>query len=135
MPIPKLKGKMTRQQVMEKYAELGWNKKIEFPWVEMHRGQPVLLKYLFEADTMQCSNRACRHQLTFVTLMPHGVYWTCATCRRTMGPMAWEDGMLLNPPNGEPISVSEAWETIAITNQTLPIGLKPVSTGEVVQII
>ena len=35
MPIPKLTGDMTKEQIIAKYAEMGWKKKLTYEWVEV----------------------------------------------------------------------------------------------------
>ena len=133
MSLPKLKGKITKEKIIEEYKKLGWKQVLEFPWVEISgRGGQIVKKiYRFDSLTMQCSSKRCsRHGLTFVKFVPHGVVWTCAICRRTMGPMAWEDGELLNGPVGQQITLTEAWDTIHATGQTPPIGLQPLAGSE-----
>ena len=60
-------------------------------------------------------------QLTFVQFMPTGAYWTCALCRRTYGPLAYEEGRLLSTKE---ITLNEAWDVIGETGQQKLIGMK-----------
>lgn len=129
MPIPRLEGDLTRQQVIEEYAKWGWKKELVLKWVVMNgrTGKPELQVYKFEANALPCSNRDCAtHQLTFVQLMPTGVMWTCAICRKTMGPLAFDDGRLIDRRD---ITLQEAWEIIKETGQRPPVGLKRIDGG------
>jgi len=132
-PKDRLKGKKTRAEVIKIYSEYGWKKTLEFPWIEVDgRTREIFKKiYRFTADTLQCSSRRCSaHQLTFVTLYPTGVCWTCAICRRSMGELTWGDGALLNGPRGESVTPEKAWEIVNATNQYPPIGLEPLGAGD-----
>lgn len=138
MPALDLKGKLKREDVIAAYEKDGWRKIIEFPWIELNgrTGQIFMKQYRFDSNALQCSRRSCsRYGLTFVRLAPHGVIWICAMCRRTMGPMAWEDGELLNGPLGEQITLVQAWDMLAKTGQTVPVGLPPLSGSEGLQIV
>lgn len=127
---------MTRTQIINRYADFGWQKLLEIDWIFVGRDKvPRLIKYRFNADTLSCSRRSCRHQLTFVKFKPHGVVWTCATCRKTMGAVSFEEAVSLNGQMGEEISLIDAWEVIRRTGQKEPAALEAPSGTESLIII
>lgn len=137
MPVPKLSGELTREQIIEKYAELpyNWHKKITFDWVEVNQRNGSIIKntYEFNADSIPCGNGECAvHQLSFVTLTKSGVVWTCATCRKTEGPLPFEKGRLVKR---QTIDLVDAWKIINETGQKVPLGLPPLSGRETFRIV
>lgn len=125
MPIPELTGDLTEAEIIEKYEEFGWHKQIEFDWVEADPrrvGGYILKKYIYTADSMPClQGDDAQFRLTFVQFMATGAYWTCAMCRKTYGPLTYEDGRLVST---EEITLDEAWDVIVRTNQQRPIGMQ-----------
>ena len=132
MPIPTLRGDMKREEVEEEYKKFGWAKKTRFEWIEVDQRNGTYLKKIYDinADAMPCSNSDdATYQLTFIQIVPTGVVWTCAMCRRTEGPLAFEaSGFRL--VEQKQVSLTEAWDTIKRTNQRPPIGLQPLSGRE-----
>jgi len=123
MPIPELRGKITREDTIAKYAEYNWYKTIEYDWVEKdgRTNRFVKKRYRYRADTMPCSSEDdAQFALTFVSFMSSGAYWTCAMCRRTTGPLAFKDGQLVSE---EEITLDEAWDIVMRTGQIRPLGM------------
>jgi hypothetical protein len=129
MPIPKLSGDLSRQQIVDAYAVYGWQKRIKFDWIEVDQRNGGYLKKAFEAnsDAMPCSiGEDASDQLSFVQFVPTGIVWTCANCKRTEGPLSFEaSGIRLLDQKS--ITLNEAWETINRTNQKKPIGMPALS--------
>jgi hypothetical protein len=127
MPIPDITDdSITREGLIEKYAEEGWYKDIEFDWIEVdgRTRKPILKRYHFNANTIQCDNGECnQHLMTFVKLMPTGVFWHCGACRKTDGFISFEVGRELTKFRRE-LTIPEAWEIIKNSGQQPPVGLE-----------
>jgi hypothetical protein len=132
MPIPTLKGDVTREEAVKEYAKFGWTKRTRFDWIEVDQRNGTYLKKTYDvnADAMPCSSADdASYQLTFVQVVPTGIVWTCGMCRKTEGPLAFEaSGFRLIEQ--KQVSLTEAWDTIKMTNQKPPIGLQPLSGRE-----
>lgn len=129
---------MTRGDVIIEMSKLGWKKNLVFPWVSVNgrTGEVHKVIYQFNADSLICSNRRCQqYRLSFVQFKPHGVVWSCAICRRAEGPVVWESGTRMNGPLGETITPGEAWDILRQTGQAIPVGLKPLTGTEDLEII
>jgi hypothetical protein len=127
MPIPKVENdSINREQLIKKYEDEGGHKTIEFDWVAVdgRTRQPTLRRYVFNADTIQCDNGECNQfQMTFVRLMPTGVYWHCGSCRKTDGFISFEAGRELTQFRRQ-LTPPEAWEIIRESGQQPPVGLE-----------
>ena len=133
MPLPPLPERATTAQVREIMKGAGWHKKLEFDWVVMARGRPLLRRYLFNADALPCARQDDNQfQLTFVRLAAGGVIKTCAVCGITEGPITTDLGRLLSERQ---ISINEAWEVVERTGQKPPVGLEKPSQQRRVRII
>ena len=139
MPIPKIKdSRITLTKLEEEYANLGWSKEIEFDWIEMdgRTKRPVLKRYRFNANRIQCDNSDCNeYQLFFIQLRPTGVYWTCGSCRKTDGFISMEEGRELGEFQ-RMLTTAEAWDILNKSGQHPPVGLdKPARATRNFQII
>jgi hypothetical protein len=138
MPLPNIEEeKITREELIERYLQTGWTKKLVFDWVEVdgRTKRPMLKRYEFNADTMPCGNRECiPYMATFVQLRPTGVIWTCASCRKTDGPIAIENGRELQQYTRQ-LTIEEAWNIIGDTGQYPPVGLEQPPKGRRYQIL
>jgi len=126
MPIPELRGDLKISDIIKKYEDYGWKKEVSVDWVELMRdGRIIKRPLVYKADSMPCGIQDDRsYQLTFVSLQPTGVYWSCALCRRTKGPLSLEEASSGNRPiEAQTISLEQAWEIIGKTGQRPPIGL------------
>ena len=138
MPLPKLpkSGKIQKDEIIKRYATTGWTKdELRIKWVDVDQnsGQVRLTEYNFIPAILPCTVRKCaQYQLTFLEFRESGVFWTCGVCRRTQGPIAFENG---NVVSRKAISEAEAWEIINQTGQIIPIGLEPISGTDGLQII
>ena len=132
MPIPDLKGELSRQEIIDAYAKWGWKKKITIDWIEIDKRQNSIIKKTFDinADAMPCAiGEDASYQLSFVQMVPSGIVWTCAGCRRTEGPLSFEAGGIRQIGN-ERVSLEEAWNTIKRTGQKKPLGMPSLSGRE-----
>ena len=124
MPIPDLKGDLTREEIISKYADFDLHKIITIEWIEVDKNRNIYKRTLrYNADTLPCKNVECfPWQLSFLAFQPTGVYWTCAVCRRTTGPLTTDapDAYLVDRKQ---ISVNEALEVIKKTGQKVPLGM------------
>lgn len=126
MPIPADKTEFIWEDLKKEYEELGWAKTIEFPWIVYDQRTNRILKftYRFESDSGPCSNKICRGSVyVFLQLRSTGVQWTCASCRKTTGPLAFEDGVSLHPP--QEIDYDTAMAIVKESGQRVPLGLTP----------
>jgi len=137
MPVPDLSDKeRTREEVIEAYKECGWEKRLTIEWIEIHGKQPRVRKLVYSADAMPCGQEDdAEFQLTFITLMPTGVFWTCAMCRQTQGPLSTKRGRALNGPIGEEVSIEDAYAIIRRTGQQKPVGMPTIDTRPKLRII
>ena len=136
MPIPKLSGDLSREQIIEKYAEFGWHKKLTYEWIEVDQRNGGYIKNTYEvnSDAMPCTvGDDASYQLSFIQFVPTGIVWTCANCRRTEGPLSTEaSGVRL--VDRKSITLNEAWEVIRRTNQKKPIGMPAPSGKDVMRV-
>ena len=133
MPIPKITEDKTIAEIEELYKEFGWFKTIEFNWivVDGRTKVPRLTRWIFNSNSVSCDTAECRALgVTFMQLRPTGVMWTCASCRKTDGPISF-DGIgreLLD--HRRDLSLNEAYKILARTGQQHPVGLpKPGKRG------
>jgi len=135
MPIPQvIEGTIKKAELMKRYEALGWRKILEFDWIRMINRRPHLIRYRYNADTLQGDLRECNpHQLSYVRLESTGVIWTCGSCQKTDGPIASELGQTVGMPI--PITEVEAWRQIGLTGQYPPIGLAHPPRGRKFQIV
>lgn len=131
MPIPRLSGELSREQIIEKYKEFGWSKKLQYDWIEVDQRNNAFIKKTYDvnADAMPCSsNDDASYQLSFIQFVSTGIVWTCANCRRTEGPLSIEAaGIRLI--GQKTVNLSEAWDIIKKTGQKKPIGM-PLLSGK-----
>lgn len=127
MPLPEIIGDKTIPEIEELYKEAGWFKTIEFDWIKVNgrTRRPMLTRWIFNSNSISCDNAECRALgVTFMQLRPTGVMWTCASCRKTDGPISFEGiGRELLEHRRENISLTEAYEILARTGQQHPVGL------------
>jgi hypothetical protein len=130
MPIPKLPrtGKITKGEIIDLYIGAGWtNETLDVEWIDVNQQTGAVQKTVFryEPATLPCSIRQCaQYQLTFLEVRPSGVFWSCGVCKRTGGPLAAENAIVVSRVV---ITNSEAWEIINRTSQIPPIGLDAIS--------
>lgn len=132
MPLPPDKD-YTEEDLQKEMQKRGWKKSLTIEWVTFDTRDKKIHKnvYLFNVSSAPCSQKVCKEfNLAFYTFKPTGVYWSCASCRRTMGPIAFEDGTLKNKLE---ISLEEAMKIIDRTGQIMPIGLRPRRGGRIVR--
>ncbi len=135
MPIPKLTGKMTPEEITDAYKGMGWAKTIVFDWITVDRHKKIYkVTYEFISAALPCDTKpeCSYYRLTFVEFRPTGVMKTCAICRRTEGPITLDLGRVIGRKEVEPI---DAWEIIYSTGQRPPTGLEPISGTEGLQIV
>ena len=124
MPIPLFGDEdLSRDEVIQKYEEYGWTKRLEFDWILVdRRGIPRMRRMSFNADTITCDlQEDVQHMLTFLQLRPTGVIWTCGVCGKSDGPIAEELGRALSDVE---ITLPQAWEVVRRTGQHPPVGLQ-----------
>ncbi len=126
MPLPDDREVFNFNDLVKEMEQLGWKKTLEFDWIEFDQRNRRILKlhYVFDANRSPCLNKSCRgSELVYFQLAPSGVIWTCASCRKTMGPIAFEDAA--NTVSPVEITFNQALEIIKQTKQIMPIGLTP----------
>lgn len=99
MPLPPERpdGYASRDEMDEAYEKAGWSKEITFDWIHlnMRTGQAQIQTYRFQSISLKCGKADCdRYQPIYIQLAPSGVIQTCANCRKTDGPIAFEEGIL-----------------------------------------
>ncbi len=134
MPIPDDRTEWTFDEIVKAYLDLGWKKELEFPWIEYdQRNRRILIvNYKYMAQKNPCTTKSCMgSDLVFLDFRPTGVFWTCGTCRRTMGPLAFEDAYEASPP--KEVTYDEAMNILKTTHQITPIGLAPTMRRRVIR--
>lgn len=122
MPLPPARD-YTEKELDSEMKKLGWRKRLTVKWVEYNalKGEWEQVTYYFNVARAPCTNKECKeYDLTYYIFMPHGVYWSCAACRRGMGPISNEEARVADR---ETITVLKALEIIKETGQAIPVGL------------